>query len=66
MTYHVLDVLLKCQRIMDIAHTSIEKKVFLKGYEARDILYAIMEEAQTALQYMRQRRNRGLWVRHTQ
>lgn len=61
MADHVVDVLSRCHRIMKIGQETIDNKLFLNRSAMRDIIDGMMGEA---LQYNRQRRNRGA-IRHT-
>lgn len=60
MAYHVVDVLPRCWRIMEIGHEGIGNELFLNESEARYIVDAMMAEA---LQYRRKRKNKGSRVR---
>lgn len=55
-TDHVIDVLPRCQCIVELGHASINKWVFSEGSKVKGILDTTMEEAQRKLQYKRQLR----------
>lgn len=60
MADHVIDVLPRYHRIMEIGQTSIDRGLFLNGTEVRDVVDAMATET---LQYRRQHMNRGSRVR---
>lgn len=50
------DVFRRCHRIVEIAQTNVDIYIFLDGFEARELLDAIMTEARETLMYQRHRR----------
>lgn len=66
MADRVVDVLLRCRRIMKIGQTSIDRGIFSDSSDANDFVDAMIREVREALQYMRQRMKMRVLVHHMQ